>query len=427
MKLIVIGRGHRVTDIIDSFSSKSEKPIVITDESALHEEITPKVKRAYLADLSAFSMDDLGVNVEEHIFIVTHYEEKALIEILENLLKRQDVKATITVFASLNVSKIKKIFPQVHFKNDRDVYEDGLADVIKEAETKRKFNQLLHALGKTPKIACIIYGNPDPDALASAYALKALLKKDNGSFLITYTGEFTRPENLAMVEALNIHAEKFQPSFIDDSFSIVTVDAQPSFFSQEPNIDGTLKFDAVIDHHPRTTAIGKIPFIDIRPSYGATSSIITEYFSTLGEKMSKDVATALLYGLKIDTQNLKRLANDADINAYKYLMQRADHNIIHKIELSQLPINTLDYFGVALLKKKVYDDLIFSYLGRVDNPDVCVHIADFYLRLEGIGWVVVGCTSAEKLVVVFRSDGFRKDAGKLAEALFGELGSAGGH
>ena len=33
----------------------------------------------------------------------------------------------------------------------------------------------------------------------------------------------------------------------------------------------------------------------------------------------------------------------------------------------------------------------------------------------------------DKLVVIFRCDGYRKHAGKVAETVFGLLGSAGGH
>jgi len=41
--------------------------------------------------------------------------------------------------------------------------------------------------------------------------------------------------------------------------------------------------------------------------------------------------------------------------------------------------------------------------------------------------VVVACRSRDKVVVVFRSDGLRKHAGRVAEQLFLEYGSAGGH
>ncbi|MGD9137687.1 MAG: phosphoesterase, partial [Desulfobacterales bacterium] len=33
----------------------------------------------------------------------------------------------------------------------------------------------------------------------------------------------------------------------------------------------------------------------------------------------------------------------------------------------------------------------------------------------------------QKLIVIFRNAGFRRDAGKLAKEMFGHIGSAGGH
>ena len=58
---------------------------------------------------------------------------------------------------------------------------------------------------------------------------------------------------------------------------------------------------------------------------------------------------------------------------------------------------------------------------------MCVHVADFFIKLTGISWAVLACRSKDRVVVVFRSDGFRKHAGHLAEGLFMEYGSAGGH
>jgi nanoRNase/pAp phosphatase (c-di-AMP/oligoRNAs hydrolase) len=56
-----------------------------------------------------------------------------------------------------------------------------------------------------------------------------------------------------------------------------------------------------------------------------------------------------------------------------------------------------------------------------------VHVADFFIKLTGISWAIVACRSKDRVVVVFRSDGFRKHAGHMAEALFLDYGTAGGH
>ena len=54
-------------------------------------------------------------------------------------------------------------------------------------------------------------------------------------------------------------------------------------------------------------------------------------------------------------------------------------------------------------------------------------IADFLSHVADIDWVLVSGIHNDKLVVIFRCDGYRKSAGKLASRAFGHLGSAGGH
>ena len=165
----------------------------------------------------------------------------------------------------------------------------------------------------------------------------------------------------------------------------------------------------------------------MRPTYGSTATIFTEYFQAAGIPMTKKIATALYYGLKIDTGNLTRNVSDADVAAFRYLRMRTDENMVRTIELTQLPVETLDYFAIAIANKKIRREVAFAYLGSIPNPDMCVHVADFFIKLTGISWTIVACRSKDRVVVIFRSDGFRKHAGNLAEQLFTEYGSAGGH
>jgi len=75
-------------------------------------------------------------------------------------------------------------------------------------------------------------------------------------------------------------------------------------------------------------------------------------------------------------------------------------------------------------------DFVFGtaeHLGPVVNPDVCVIIADFCMRIISVNWSIVSGTCDKKLVVIFRNDGIRKNAGKMAQKSFGQYGSAGGH
>ena len=69
---------------------------------------------------------------------------------------------------------------------------------------------------------------------------------------------------------------------------------------------------------------------------------------------------------------------------------------------------------------------VFVHLGSVANPDILVIIADFFMRVSTINWSIVSGLYDRKLILIFRNDGLRTNAGKVAQKGFGELGSAGG-
>ena len=70
---------------------------------------------------------------------------------------------------------------------------------------------------------------------------------------------------------------------------------------------------------------------------------------------------------------------------------------------------------------------VFSYLGNVNSPDICVQLADFFMRVHKVSWSVISGLYNDTLIVIFRCDGQRKDAGKMAQNAFSIFGSAGGH
>jgi nanoRNase/pAp phosphatase (c-di-AMP/oligoRNAs hydrolase) len=182
----------------------------------------------------------------------------------------------------------------------------------------------------------------------------------------------------------------------------------------------------VIDHHPSTNGNGAA-FKDIRQGYGATATILTEYFLDTGRKISRPLATALYYGLKADTLDFQRNVGDADIAAFRHLHPLVDYDLVRKVELSHIELSGLDTFAVALQRKRVVKDVLFVHLGPVANADLCVQVADFLMGTYGISWTVISGIISDRLVVVFRSDGYRKDAGSAAQQAFASLGSAGGH
>ncbi len=67
------------------------------------------------------------------------------------------------------------------------------------------------------------------------------------------------------------------------------------------------------------------------------------------------------------------------------------------------------------------------FLGPVESPDACVQVADYFLRVINIYYVITAGIVKDKMVVIFRGDGYRQDCGAIARKAFGSFGTAGGH
>ena len=276
----------------------------------------------------------------------------------------------------------------------------------------------------TYKNRVLIVIDPDPDAIGSALALKRLLLHKVRSVTIGMIRPIRRLNNLALVRLL-----KLPLTLLADSQSVsghyekyLLVDGQPShnqFFRALP-------FSVVIDHHPINEPV-KIPFSDIRDEYGSTSTIMVEYLRAAGVKPSRSLATALLYGIKTDTRNFERHTLIADIDAFQYLYPLVNHNALRKIEVSDLALQDLRFFHLAVERRHVVKDWIFAHVDAVSSADILVEIAEFFLKIHGISWSVISGDYEGALIIVIRNDGCRKDAGKAVREAFGVIGSAGGH
>ena len=288
--------------------------------------------------------------------------------------------------------------------------------------TRNKLERLREICDKAKNISVIIYANPDPDALASALALKKILETKKNAVNIGYTGAIGRPENASMIRRLKIPAFPVSEKEAGRADIIALVDSQPHFFT-DFNLP---RCDIVIDHHPLRDVISA-GFADVRPNYLSTSSILTEYLRTAGKRLTKDLASALFYGIKTDTRHFIGDMSSGDVEAIRWLRGKADMDIVQQIEFSQFSREGLDYFSIALVRRHFLKGVMFSHLGPVPFFDVCVQVADFFIRVENVSWALVSGVVANTLVVIFRNDGVKKDAGYLARNAFGHIGSAGGH
>ena len=267
----------------------------------------------------------------------------------------------------------------------------------------------------------LILINADPDSIASAMAVKRLLWRRVAGVTISNINIIKRPDNLAMIRLLGVNMIRIGE--IDQSkFSrFVIADSQPDHNS----LFLKYKYNVIIDHHAATDA--EAGYKDIRPQYGATASMMTEYLKAAKIKPSYKLATALYYAIKNDTSNFERKALEEDVKAFQFVFRHTNIHIARKIEQAEVKFEFLKYFKIALENMHKQNDRIFVHTGQVVNPDVCVILADFFIKINSIKWSVVSGLCNNVLVVIFRNDGLRKNAGDVAKHSFGDVGSAGGH
>ncbi|MCK5205741.1 MAG: DHH family phosphoesterase [Desulfobacterales bacterium] len=267
----------------------------------------------------------------------------------------------------------------------------------------------------------LIVINADPDAIASAMAVSRLLWRKVLNVTISHINTINRPDNLAMIRLLGVTLVPFEEIEVDQFSRVVIVDSQPD----HNELMAELKLDVIIDHHPESGA--KAPFLDIRPHYGATATILTEYLRAAKIKPSAKLATGLYHGIKTDTNDFKGQTQIEDVRAFQYLFRHANIHLARKIEKADLRFDLLKYFKIALQNMRRRKGKVYIHLGHVVNPDICVLIADFFMRINTVTWSIVSGICDKRLTIIFRNDGIRKNAGKVAKEGFGKFGNAGGH
>ena len=296
--------------------------------------------------------------------------------------------------------------------------------LVKE-ETLHNVIKLKTMIHENDSLAILMYGSPDPDAVASAMAVQELFMHIThlSQCIFVATEPVVRQQNLEFIRAMKVEIQLLNKIDLSPFQLRVLVDAQPTFFGEALlDIDPQIVFD----HHPCTT-VWHAELADIRENYGALSTMMTEYLLAAKIRISKKLHTALLYGIKSDTNNFERDLILEDISAYYLNFARANKQLVRRIELNQIPESFLKYYRYAYNNRRRYRDRIISFLGKVESVDACVQIADFFLRLVDIYYVVIAGIVKDKLVIIFRGDGYRQDVGAISQKAFAQYGSAGGH
>ena len=312
-------------------------------------------------------------------------------------------------------------FPDVAYLAMSELFGGPLLTEFSRSLTRARVQQYQRYFSDADRVLIVLHNDPDPDAMASGLALRNVLRRTKTTAIIGAFQGVTRPENLRMVNLLDIHVEPITEASLKEYDRIAMVDVQPHYFGGL--ID---RVDLVIDHHPEQPGYSVV-FKDIRADYGSTSTILTEHLRAVDVSISERAATAMLYAIKSDTLFFNRQTNRVDLEAFSYLYPLADAALIRKMEGAEITLDRLDYVMKAHRGGTLVEQVFCAFLGPSPREDFIPYVADFFLQLEDVKWTAIAGIVNDSMLISVRNLGYSKNAGEFVRRFFSDIGCAGGH
>lgn len=264
---------------------------------------------------------------------------------------------------------------------------------------------------------------PDPDAVASAFGLQKLLEHFGIASSICYDGAAEKHSALVMLSNFSISMTQCRdiPDMTEDD-KIVIVDAQ----RKNSNVTELAGNEvACIDHHPTIVKCDYL-YSDVTIT-GACSSIIAGYYFDNGIIPDKNTASALVYGIKMDTADFTRGVSQLDADMYAKLFSLADNDMLDRMRINTMEFADLKAYGSAIENIRVFDNVGYAFI-PFECPDALIAmISDFILALDVIEFSVVYAVRNGGYKFSVRSELAELHAGRIAHAALSGYGSGGGH
>jgi nanoRNase/pAp phosphatase (c-di-AMP/oligoRNAs hydrolase) len=292
-------------------------------------------------------------------------------------------------------------------------------------ESHAKLDALLKALSGSRSLLILTHDNPDPDGLSAASCLRYIVSKKLGlKARVGYGGVVGRAENQSMLRLLKIHTTRLTESSIRRYKSVILIDTQP--MTGNNSLPGDVKAVGVVDHHPQRRST-RAPFLDIRPNYGASATILAEYLFASGLDIPTNLATALFYGIASETQDLGREVSEADKRAYLALSPKTNWRLLSKIRRPGLEKAHFEYLARAIRNAVAYKHAVATSLGKVEYADIVAEVAEMLIMLKRVTWCICTGRFKDTILMSLRTSRVKGKAGNLARRVVGSGGTAGGH
>jgi nanoRNase/pAp phosphatase (c-di-AMP/oligoRNAs hydrolase) len=411
---------------IASRLKEQKQDFVVVEKAEKVKELRSLGFKVYGGDIASPStLKEAGITTCETVFIMgsdTELNRRAL-KAVKSL--NPEVPVIIKTSSGLDRKELRLSESDAAIYPD-EVIADNALRCLREIETKLKFQKLVGIIREAENgIAVVTQNNPDPDAIASALALKRIIEEQGVRAEIVYGDEIGHDENKAMINLLGIEMKHASRVNLRSYSKIALVESSIAGVNNPLTRD--LVPSIVIDHHPVNMKRVKGEYVDIRPEVGATSTILTQYLTLMGLEIDSDLATALLYGIKTDTRDFTHGATPEDLEAVMLLYPKAKHDVLARIESPLISSEAFDVLAQAIKNRRVKGSYLLSNVGFIRDRETLPQAAEYLLNLEGIATALVYGIANEVIHISGRNRDVRINLGEVMQRAFGDIGQAGGH
>jgi nanoRNase/pAp phosphatase (c-di-AMP/oligoRNAs hydrolase) len=274
---------------------------------------------------------------------------------------------------------------------------------------------------------------PDPDALASAEALRVIARSFDIRAQIVCNGLPHRRENKAMIKECAIHLHPLDSVRIRSSArsAWAFIDCLPGGgnVTLNPNAPGDIYL--AIDHHGKPgfpIRANKNAFIIYEPGLGATATLLGSALLQLEISFPPRLASAISYAIITDTQDFSRGASKTDLEIYAAMFPFTNQKIISRLRTVS---KSREYFRIlhrGLDNAAHYRHVAWVNIGSVVSGENVAEVADFILSGERITWSLTLGYTADRLLLSIRSSQKNARCSRVIHRIIRDFdGTAGGH
>lgn len=291
-----------------------------------------------------------------------------------------------------------------------------------------KSAQLLAVLAEYERCLIVMHDNPDPDAIATGWAILTLVEDClNKPCRLVGGGAIVRAENRHMVDLLSPPIELVDELGPLSGTATMLVDCglgSSNHLLTRQEIPPV----AILDHHANGNSdTSRVQFCDLRPHVVASATIAASYLREQGLIPSAKLATALAYAIRAETAGYEFHFSDLDKRILPWLTEHYEPGFLAEIESAPLSRGYFADLALALQSSFLYGDVALCILPRAEGVEIVGEVADLLIRGQGIRCVLCGTVHGDDLVVSVRTCHEHDHAAKLLQTTLAGLGGGGGH